>query len=67
MSVSKVIEILAHSSESFEDAAQQAVDEAAKSVKHINNVWIIDQSCKVENNKISEYWVKTKISFLVEH
>ena len=67
MSVSKVIEILAHSPESWEDAAQKAVDEAAKSVKNIKTVWITDKSCKVENNKIVEYWVRAKISFTVEH
>jgi len=67
MSVLKVIEILAHSKESWEDAAQKAVDEASKSVKNIKSVWIQDQSCEVENNKITGYRVNAKITFLVEH
>jgi len=67
MSVLKVIEILAHSQKSWEDAAQKAVDEAAKSVKNIKSVWIQDQSCEVENSKITDYRVNAKITFLVEH
>lgn len=67
MSVLKVIEILAHSKTSWEDAAQKAVDEAAKSVKNIKSVWIKDQSCEVENNKITSYRVNAKITFVVEH
>ena len=67
MSVLKVIEILAHSSKSWEDAAQKAVDEASKSVKNIKSVWVKDQSCEVENGKIKDYRVNAKITFLVEH
>jgi flavin-binding protein dodecin len=67
MSVLKVIEILAHSEKSWEDAAQKAVDEAAKSVKNIKSVWIQDQSAEVRDNKITSYRVNTKITFLVEH
>jgi hypothetical protein len=67
MSVLKVIEILAHSNKSWEDAAQKAVDEAAKSVKNIKSVWIQDHSAEVEDNKIVSYRINAKISFLVEH
>jgi flavin-binding protein dodecin len=67
MSVLKVIEIMANSPESWEDAAQKAVDEATKSVKHIQSVWVKDQSCHVENGKIKEFRVNVKITFTVEH
>lgn len=67
MSVLKVIEILAYSDKSWEDAAQKAVDEAAKSVKNIKSVWVQDQSAEVENNKIVSYRINAKISFIVEH
>jgi len=67
MSVLKVIEIMANSSESWEDAAQKAVDEASKSVKNIQSVWVKDQSCDVENGKIKEFRVNVKITFTVEH
>ena len=67
MSVLKVIEILAHSPKSWEEAAQKAVDEASKSVKNIKSVWIQEQSCEVENGKITDYRVNAKITFLVQH
>lgn len=67
MSVLKVIEIMANSPESWEDAAQKAVDEAAKSVKNIQSVWVKDQSCHVENGKIKQFRVNVKITFTVEH
>jgi flavin-binding protein dodecin len=67
MSVLKVIEIMANSPDSWEDAAQKAVDEASKSVKNIKSVWIKDQSCDVENGKVKEYRVNVKITFEVEH
>lgn len=67
MSVLKVIEIMANSPESWEDAAQKAVDEATKSVKNIQSVWVKEQTCNVENGKIKEFRVNVKITFTVEH
>lgn len=66
MSVLKVIEILAHSKEGWEQAAKNAVEHASKSVKHIRSVNISNQSATVTNGKIDEYRVNVKISFEVE-
>lgn len=44
MSVLKVIELMGDSDKSWEDAAQEAVTEAAKSVKHIRSVWVKDHA-----------------------
>ena len=63
MSVLKVIEILANSSSSWDDAAQQAVDEASKSVKNIKSVYVNELNARVENNKIVEYRINAKITF----
>lgn len=45
MKVLKVIEVLAESSKSWEDATRNAVKEASKTVKNIRSVYIKDQSC----------------------
>lgn len=66
MSVIKVIEVMAHSPKSWEDAAQQAVTEAAKSLHNIRSVYIQDHSATVSNNKITEYRLTAKLSFEVE-
>lgn len=65
MSVVKVIEILAESDKGFEDAVQQAVTEASKSVKNIKTVYIKEMQAIVNDNKVEKYRVNAKISFKV--
>jgi len=66
MAVLKVIEILADSDESWEDAARAAVKQASKSVNNIKSVWIKDHSCSVnDKGKITSFRVATKITFEV--
>ena len=67
MSVLKVIEIMGDSSKSWEDAAGEAVEEAAKTVKNIRSVWIKDHAATVEDGKIKRYRVTCKITYAVEH
>ncbi|MDX2046876.1 MAG: dodecin family protein [Chitinophagaceae bacterium] len=66
MSVVKVIELMANSSKSWEDAAQQAVNEASRSLHNIRSVYVQDQSATVKNGKIIEYRVTVKLSFEIE-
>jgi len=66
MSAAKVIEILAKSPESWEDAAQQAVKDTARTVQNIQSVYVKEFEAKVENNEIVEYKVNAKITFLVD-
>ena len=63
MAVLKVIEILGNSTVSFEDAVQKVVSEVSKTVKDIKSVYVQDMQVTVEDNKISEYRVNTKVSF----
>ncbi|GAP45264.1 MULTISPECIES: dodecin family protein [Lentimicrobium] len=65
MAVLKVIEILASSEVSWEDAAKKAVDTASKSLKGISSVYIQDMSAVVKSNKITEFRVNCKITFEV--
>lgn len=65
MAVLKVIEIMAGSDKGWKDAAENAVEEAAKSVNNIKSVWIKDQDGVVKNGKIVEYRVVCKITFAV--
>jgi flavin-binding protein dodecin len=67
MSVVKVLEVMSNSTKSWEDATQNAVLHASKTVKHIKSVWIQDQSALVQENKIIEYRVTVKMSFEIEH
>lgn len=66
MSMLKVIEVLAQSDKSFDDAARSAVANAAKTVRNIESIYIKDMSAKVENDKITQYRITAKISFMLE-
>ncbi|MEM0931891.1 MAG: dodecin family protein [Bacteroidota bacterium] len=66
MAVLKVIEVLANSEESWEQAAKNALDQASKSVKNIRSVYINEQSASVKDGKIDEYRVNVKITFEVK-
>ena len=67
MSIIKVIEVMCNSSKSWEDAAQQAVLEASKTIKHIRSLYIKEHSGLVDaNNKIKEYRITACISFEIE-
>jgi len=60
-----VIEILASSEKSWEDAARMAVKTAAKTVKEIRSVYIKDMSAVVKKSSIVEFRVNAKITFEV--
>ena len=62
----KVIEVLAQSEKSWEDATKVALEEASKTVKNIKSIYVKEFQAIVENNKIVEYRVDAKISFIVE-
>ncbi|MCB0502804.1 MAG: dodecin domain-containing protein [Bacteroidetes bacterium] len=65
MSVLKVIEVLASSKKSWEDATATAVKKASKSVKNIKSAWVQDQSVLVSGDKVKEYRVALKVTFEV--
>ena len=65
MAVLKVIEVMANSDESWEDAAKNALSQASKSVKNIRSVYINEQSATVKNGEIDNYRVNVKITFEV--
>ena len=66
MAVVKVIEILAESNVSWEDAAQNAVTEVAKTVSNIQNLYVKNTQAIVQGNKIVQYRIDAKVSFLVQ-
>ena len=66
MSMLKVIEVLAESDKSWEDAAQVAVDTAGESVRNVRSIYIKNHEASVKNgkiNKINKYRINGKISF----
>ena len=65
-SIAKCIEIISESEESFDDAVENAVEEASKTVSNIKSLWVENMSVTVENEEIHKYRVNAKVTFLVE-
>jgi len=64
--VVKIIELIGSSSEGWQTATQNAIDEAAKTINNIKSVHVKRCTAKVENNKIVEYRAVVKIAFSVK-
>ncbi len=64
--VLKVIELLAQSEKSWEDAAQAAVEEASETLRNVRSVYIKEFQAVVENGRIANYRVNAKVSFDLE-
>lgn len=61
----KIIEVLAESNKSWEDAAANAISRASKTLKNIKSIYIKELEAKVENNKIVRYRINAKITFML--
>lgn len=66
MTMLKVIEVLAESDKSWEDAAQNAVLHAAKSVRNIKSIYVENLEATVDDARLVKYRINAKISFVLE-
>ena len=66
MSVAKFIELSGQSSEGFEDAVRQTVQRASRTIRNIQSVWVKEFEGVVENNRVTQFQVVVKVSFLLE-
>lgn len=67
MSIAKVIEVIAESEESWEDAAQNALEEASVTVNNIRTIYVNEMQAIVSDNKIVKYRLNAKVTFVVDH
>jgi flavin-binding protein dodecin len=66
MSVVKIVELIGSSPEGWVEAADNALKEAAKTIKNIKSLHVKRCTAKVSDNKIVEYRAVVKIAFIVE-
>lgn len=66
MAVARVTEIIAASKKSFDDAVEQGIVRASKTLKNIEGAWVQDQKVVVQKGKIVEYRVAMKVTFILE-
>ena len=66
MAIAKVIELTSASSESFEDAVRKGIERATKTVEDIQGAWVQEQQVKVDGNRITEWRVNMKVTFVLK-
>lgn len=66
MSVAKIIEISTESPKSFEDAIQNGIARASRTVHNIKSAWVKEQHVVVENGRVSLYRVDLKVTFVLD-
>ena len=66
MSVARVTEITASSATSFEDAVQTGIARAVKTLKNVKSAWIQEQTIDVEGDRIAQYRVNMKVTFILQ-
>lgn len=65
MAIARITEIIAASNKSFEDAVQQGIERASKTLKNVEGAWIANQKVVVQDGKIAEYRVNLKVTFIL--
>ncbi len=66
MSIAKLTEIIASSPESFDDAVNEGIKRAGKTLENVRSAWVKDLNVVIENGKITEYRVTMKVSFTLK-
>ena len=65
-SVARVTEIISSSPKSFDDAIQEGVKRACRTLEHVSGAWIQNQKLVVKDNKVTEYRVNMMVTFVLK-
>ena len=66
MSIAKIIELSAESPKNFEDAIQNGITRASKTIHGIKSAWVKEQHVVIDNGKITLYRVDLKVTFVLD-
>jgi dodecin len=66
VSVAKIIELTATSTDSFEDACKQGVAKAGETLRNIQGAWVDGQELVIENGAVQGYHVHLKVTFVLD-
>jgi flavin-binding protein dodecin len=66
MTVARVTEISSYSERSFEDAINQGVARATKTLRNVRGAWIKEQRVEIKDGRITEYQVNMLITFVLD-
>ena len=66
MAIARVTEISSTSTQSFDDAIQQGVARATKTLRNVKSAWIKEQRVDLENGQVAEYQVNLMVTFVLD-
>jgi flavin-binding protein dodecin len=66
MTVARVTEITATSTESFDDAVAQGIARATKTLKNVKGAWVQEMTVDVDGDRITTYRANMKVTFVLE-
>jgi flavin-binding protein dodecin len=66
MAVARVTEISSTSPKSFDDAIQQGIARATKTLRNVRSAWVKEQRVDVQDDKITEYQVNLMVTFVLD-
>ncbi len=66
MTVARVTEISSTSTKSFEDAINEGVARATKTLRNVRSAWVKEQRVDIRDGRISEYQVNLMVTFILE-
>ena len=66
MSIAKVSEISATSTKSFQDAIEQGLARAHKTLRNLRSAWVKEQHVRIKEGSISEYQVNMMVTFIID-
>lgn len=66
MTVARITELSSVSKKSFEDAINQGVSRANKTLRNVKGAWVKDMEVNVDRGKVSGYKVILKVTFVID-
>lgn len=66
MSIARITEISSTSTTGFEDAIQQGINRATKTLRNVRSAWVKEQQVRVDKGKITQYQVNLMVTFVLE-
>ncbi|HLO36460.1 MAG TPA: dodecin family protein [Candidatus Deferrimicrobium sp.] len=66
MAVARVTEISSTSSKSFDDAIQQGISRATKTLRNVRSAWVKEQRVDIKDDRIAEYQVNLMVTFVLD-
>ncbi len=66
MTIARVTELSATSTESFDDAVRQGIERASKTLRGITSAWVKDQNVIIDNGKVSSFKINLAVTFILD-